>query len=134
MTLSEIDMPTDYIMIFTALTAVIGSLLLPWWVIQYVVVEIAGIIILDKDNASFFVNKFIPELQKSSSQIVLSSEDSLSIQHKFEGMLSKILYAFLWQEHYIPDYYITESLWEINLGAKLMPVFNLFSSSLSQFP
>jgi len=73
MTLSEIDMPTDYIMIFTALTAVIGSLLLPWWVIQYVVVEIAGIIILDKDNASFFVNKFIPELQKSSSQIVLSS-------------------------------------------------------------
>jgi hypothetical protein len=73
MTLSNIDMPTDYIMIFTAIAAVVGSLLLPWWVIQYGVGEIAGIIILDKENASFFVNKFLPELQKSSAQIVLSA-------------------------------------------------------------
>lgn len=49
-------------------------------------------------------------------------------------MLTKILYAFLWQEHYIPDHFLTKYLWEINLGAHILPIVNLFASSLSGFP
>jgi hypothetical protein len=65
-------MPTDYMMIFTALIATVGALVLPWSFIDIVVGYLAPIVISDKDNASFFSNKFLPELGNSSSQIILT--------------------------------------------------------------
>lgn len=96
MTLNNIDMPTDYYMIFTAIVASVGALVLPGFVIEYTIGYLAPLVIADKENAAFFSNKWLPELLHSTSSISLSSEDSKSIQNKFEGMLIKIAYAFLW--------------------------------------
>jgi len=62
MTLSDIDMPTDYMMIFTALVATVGAIVCPWMLIHIVVGYLAPIVITDKVNADFMVNKFLPEL------------------------------------------------------------------------
>jgi len=45
MTLSNIDMPTDYLMTFTAIVGTVGSLLLPWFFIDVVVGYLAPIVI-----------------------------------------------------------------------------------------
>lgn len=66
-TLTDIDMPTDYMMIFLAFVATVGSLVLPWLFIGPVAGFLAPIVITNKENASFFVNKFLPELDHSSS-------------------------------------------------------------------
>ena len=62
MTLNDIDMPTDYMMIFATFLATIGALLAPWFVIQFIFEHLGQIAIPDKENANFFVNKFLPEL------------------------------------------------------------------------
>ena len=96
MILSDIDMPTDYMMSFCALVSIIGSLVLPWYFVDTFFGLAGPIVITNKENSDFFVNKFLPELGYSSSKITLSAEDTKSIEHKFEGMLIKIVYAFLW--------------------------------------
>ena len=65
-TLTDIDMPSDYMMIFTALVASVGSLVCPWFLIDHVIGYLAPIVISDKENANFFVNKFLPELGHST--------------------------------------------------------------------
>ena len=95
-TLTDIDMPTDYFMSFAALLSTVGALVLPFWMVDAVVGPLAPIAITNKEDADFFVNKYLPALYESSAKVVLSDEDSKSIQHKFEGMLIKIVYAFLW--------------------------------------
>lgn len=66
MTLNDIDMPTDYIMIFAAFLATIGALLAPWFLVHFIFSKLGQIAIKDKENQDFFVNKFLPELQLSS--------------------------------------------------------------------
>ena len=62
MTLNDIDMPTDYIMIFAAFLSTIGALLFPWFLVQFVFSKLGHLAIKNKENEDFFVNKFLPEL------------------------------------------------------------------------
>jgi len=56
MTLNDIDMPTDYMMIFATFLATIGALLCPWFIIDFIFAHLGPIVIPDKENANFFVN------------------------------------------------------------------------------
>jgi hypothetical protein len=47
-TLTDMDMPADYMMIFTALVASIGALTCPWFLINHFVGYLAPIVISDK--------------------------------------------------------------------------------------
>jgi hypothetical protein len=96
MTLDSIDMPTDYMMIFTAFSTTVGAFIFPWFLINFVFGHLAPIVITNKENSDFFVNKYMPELHTSLSQIVLVEADKKAIENGLLGMLIKIIYAFLW--------------------------------------
>jgi len=51
---------------------------------------------------------------------------------KFFGMIIKILYAFLWQEFFIPLTFLYNPTFNY-LGAVAMPYVNKYSTSLSHF-
>lgn len=67
MTLTDIDMPTDYMMSFCALVATVGSLVFPWFLIDLFFGFAGPKVITNKENSDFFVNKFLPALGNSSS-------------------------------------------------------------------
>jgi hypothetical protein len=52
----------------------------------------------------------------------------------FFGMIIKILYAFLWQEHFVPITMVYKHDLLISIGGALLPDVNAFANSLSGFP
>ena len=49
-------------------------------------------------------------------------------------MFTKIIYAFLWQEHFVPITMIYKHDLLISIGGALLPDVNAFANSLSGFP
>ena len=87
-----------------------------------------------KETAEFFVLDFLPELKAATSSIVLSFSAKKDIASKFTGMLMKIMYAFVWQEHMIPLPNLYKHSLSLKLGAWFLPHWNSLSSKLSGFP
>lgn len=129
--LDTADLPHVYFITFAALLSTSFSLMLPWFLVQWIVGKLAYAII-PKEDADFIVNDYLPELKKSVGHVSLSLSDKKSLFNKLIGMLMKILYAFLWQEFFIP---LPELYHPIpnKLGAWFMPYWNGISTKLSGF-
>lgn len=93
--LDTADLPHVYFITFAALVSTCFSLLMPWFLVQWIINELAYAII-PKENADFIVNDYLPELKKSVGHVSLSMDEKKSLFSKFFGMIMKILYAFLW--------------------------------------
>lgn len=63
----------------------------------------------------------------------LTHEDSKSVAYKFIGMIMKIIYAFLWQEFFIPLTWLYNDV-GVGLGAKFMPDWNDLANRISGTP
>ena len=88
--------------------------------------------IIPKEDADFVVNQYLPELKVAVKDIELTRAESDDLIEKFFGMIMKILYAFLWQEFFIPIpelYHLIPN----EVGAMIMPHWNALSTRLSGF-
>ena len=117
---------------FAALLANIFSLVFPWFVTFFMIKLLAYAIVPDQ-VADFVVQSYLPELENGVKDLKVPINDKLQILAKFTGMIIKILWAFLWQEFFIPLPALYSSIPNF-LGAKMTPFINAFSDLLSGFP
>jgi len=89
--------------------------------------------LIPKESAKFIKEKYLPELEKSVSEVSVTFLDQIDLIRKFIGMIMKILYAFMWQEFFIPLTFLYGDF-GLFLGAKATPFFNKISSFISDFP
>jgi len=90
--------------------------------------------IIPKDAADFIVKDYLPELRVATKDIELSHADKHDLVAKFSGMLMKLLYAFTWQEHFIPLPALYKHESAIRMGAWLLPHWNALATKISGFP
>ena len=88
--------------------------------------------LLKKKQIEFTVNEYLPELKKAMQYVKIPWFFRLSILCKSLGVVTKIGYAFLWQEDKIKSPYFTSKYSKI-IGALLIPVVNVFSNFLTGF-
>jgi hypothetical protein len=93
--LDEADLPHVYFITFAALLSSIFSVVLPWFVTQFVITKLAYLIIPTED-ADFIVKQYLPELKVAVKDIKLTRAEADTVVEKFVGMIMKIIYAFLW--------------------------------------
>ena len=130
--LDTVDLPHVYFITFAALISTVFSLTMPFWIASWLITLLSDAII-PKEAAQFIQGHYLPELGEAVKDISLSFSGRLDLLRKFSGMLLKILYAFMWQEFFVPlgFLYNPVGLW---FGATLMPAWNWFASGVSGFP
>lgn len=124
--LDEADLPHVYFITFAALLSSIFSIVLPWFLTQFVITKLAYLII-PKEDADFIVKQYLPELKVAVKDIELTRAEKDDVTEKFFGMIMKILYAFLWQEFFIPIpelYHLIPN----EIGAAILPHWNAYST------
>lgn len=136
--LDTADLPHVFFITFAALLSTVGGLLLPWFVNYFIIDKLAYAIIPTLPGAStadadFVVKEYLPELQTAIANVKLTHEDSKHIAYRFIGMIMKILYAFLWQEFFIPLTWLYNDV-GVGLGAKFMLDWNDLANRISGTP
>jgi len=130
--LDKADLPHVYFITFAALIATCFSMVMPWFLVQWSINELANLLI-PKEDADFVVNQYLPELKKGVAHVDLSMADKKDLVNKFFGMIMKIGFAFLWQEFFIPLPELYHTL-PNEFGAFILPYWNGVSSKISGFP
>lgn len=130
--LDTADLPHDYFVTFAALISTCFSLIMPFYLTEWSITKLAYLII-PEEAADFVVKQYLPELKVAVKDVTVSSEDSKTLVYMFGGMLMKIIYAFLWQEFFIPlpELYTTIPN---ELGGLLLPYWNDASAKISGIP
>ena len=131
--LDTAEVPHDYYLTFAAIFATTLSLILPFKMTDYIVDFLASRFIPDHSYI-FISQKYLPTLGQAVASVNLSLADKLDVARKFTGMLIKMLYAFVWQEHVMPQFSFLYNSVGLHLGAALMLPLNDFASKLSGFP
>lgn len=98
--MEDADLPSNYYITFAAILSTVFSLVLPWFLTQWSITKLAHLII--PAEADFLITNYLPELRDAVSSVHTTLEEKKNIAGMFFGMIIKILYAFLWQEHFIP--------------------------------
>merc|ERR1712216_320377 len=117
--LDKADLPHDYFVTFAALTATVFSLIMKY---EYCVASISFLskLIIPKEDADFIIFHYLPHLGLATKDINLTSEEKTDLIKKGGGMLIKILYAFVWQEYFIPLDFLYTSI-PLHIGAFATP-------------
>ena len=126
------DLPHHYEITFAAITSTVLSLILPFWITKLIVSGLTDLL-FESEQATFIQDKYLPELGNALTKVSVSFLDRLDILRKFTGMLMKIVYAFVWQEYFIPLTFIYNS-WGLYIGAGFTPTWNKIASFVSGFP
>ena len=129
--LLETDYPQDYFTQFAAYIATVFAHIFPWEFTNWAIVGLCNKLVPGEPSA-FIVNTYMPELEKAAGHFNLSFTKSIDLLGKFGAVLIKILYAFLWQEEFIP----TSFLWSkpiISMGVAFAPTVYAFADKLSGF-
>jgi hypothetical protein len=130
--LDKADLPHDYFITFAAIISTVFSLVMPWFLVEFSITQLANLLI-PKDDAAFIINQYLPELKNAVKNVKVSTEDQTALVYMFGGMLMKIGYAFLWQEFFIPLPSLYGPL-PNQLGAWAMPYWNGASAKISGIP
>lgn len=93
--LDDADLPHVYFITFAALIATGFSLVLPWFITQFVISKLCSVLV-PADSAAFIDNHYLPELNAAVSKITVSHDDAKELVMRFVGMLIKIGWAFTW--------------------------------------
>jgi len=129
--MEDADLPSNYYITFAAILSTVFSLVLPWFLTQWSITKLAHLII--PADADFLITNYLPELRDAVSSVHTTLEEKKNIAGMFFGMIIKILYAFLWQEHFIPITNVYKHPFLVSLGGALLPDINSFSNGISGF-
>ena len=91
------DIQHSYERTFAAIVATGASLVLPWWMTEYVIDMIAKNTI-GKGSYHFIVDKYLPELKASVQHVSVSFMGKQRIFRRFLSLILKAVYSFTWQE------------------------------------
>lgn len=120
--LDTADMPHDYFITFAALISTGFSLIMPFFATRFLITHIAELII-DPVSAAFIVDHYLPALEQGIVGLQVPFALQKELVYRFVGLLMKILYAFLWQEFFIPLPFLYNPV-ILHLGAGFMPLWN----------
>jgi hypothetical protein len=127
-----IDMPHDYFIIFGAVIGTVFTISMPYFIANFLMNKLAyGL--LKPDQADFIMKSYMPELHDATKHLSTTQEEKTSLFEKLTGCLIKLLYAFLYQEHYVP----VPELWTpigLEIGAYMMPFVNAIADDITHFP
>ena len=128
------DIERDYYLTFGAFLATTFTLIMPFqagvkWLINF----LAGAA-LPPDEGDFLANQYLPELFKATSTVQLTFAQRQDLFNKFVGMMLKIGWAFVFQEHVIPQMEVLYNIPALSVANYLMPMFNGMASKVSGFP
>ena len=87
-------------------------------------------LVLNPEQASYVILQYLPEFRKSIKGAVFVESKVEEVKYMFGGVLSKIGYAFLWQEFFIPISFMYNEF-GITLGAMGMAYLNHNVNSFS---
>jgi hypothetical protein len=130
--LDTADLPHVYFITFAAMIATGFSLVFPWFITEHAISFLSRAII-PKDSADFIIDHYLPELNKATGNIKVAHDDARDLCYRFVGMLIKILWAFTWQEFFIPLKFLYNPIFN-NLGAMATPDINEFAAHISNVP
>ena len=121
--LDTADLPHVYELTFAAIISLTCSLIYPWFLTYYMIKVLAYLLIPPDKNPSFIVNEYLPELQVAVQSVQVSLSDKKTLLTRFTATLMKILFAFMWQEFFIPLPFLYNSVGQ-GIGALIMPYWN----------
>lgn len=107
------------------------SLVMPFTYVTLIIGGLTKVLIPEADH-NFITYKYLPRLGLAVKDINLDAAAKADIVHKGLGMLIKILYAFLWQEFFVPLPFLYTSV-PLHIGAWATVSINAFASNLSGF-
>ena len=131
-TLEDLDVPHSYFLTFAAFIASVSAILLPWAVVGTVIPMLAKSLI-PADASAFLIDDYMPELREATKDVKLSHQDKQGLINKATGMFMKLIYAFLWQEHFIPMPAVYKHPSALRLASWFLPHWNAFSTKISGF-
>ena len=106
-------------------------MILPWFLASWVIHK--AIVLIPESTRDFVLNLYLPELHNATKNITIPHESQRELVFKFLGVLIKIGWAFVWQEHFVPLPFLY-NLKFLPLGAYLTPDINDYSARISGFP
>lgn len=130
--LDTCDIPHVYFITFAAIISTVFSIMLPFAIVEPIINGLCSVLI-PKDSADFIKDEYLPALKPAVANIKVSLKDKLDVAKKLVGMAIKILYAFLWQEFFVPLPFLYHSV-ALHIGAWFSVPLNNFASNLSGFP
>lgn len=89
--------------------------------------------VLSDSSKDFYVNKFLPELEEGVKNVKVPILDKFKLLQRAIGLVIKLIYAFLYQEQYIPiKFFLTPAA--IEWGGHHVKTMNDIADSLTEFP
>eukprot|EP00462_Mataza_sp_D1_P019372 CAMPEP_0175127334 /NCGR_PEP_ID=MMETSP0087-20121206/4333_1 /TAXON_ID=136419 /ORGANISM="Unknown Unknown, Strain D1" /LENGTH=415 /DNA_ID=CAMNT_0016409309 /DNA_START=128 /DNA_END=1375 /DNA_ORIENTATION=- len=126
-----LDMP-QYFLTFSAIICNLLNLLLPPELVDELVSALAKAFNLPPQDYDFITTTYLPTLRRATEYIKLNKAQELSLALAGTGTVTKLMYAFLWQENVFPWPLFKKP--EVNkIGAALMPWVNKFANFLTGF-
>lgn len=95
--LRNLDIQRNYDLSFAALVCTWFSAILPSFISSRLLNHLAYRI-LRPDDAEFMLNRYYPQIKVLQKGIKVSWKDSIAFTRMFIGMITKIIYSFLWNE------------------------------------
>eukprot|EP00040_Diaphanoeca_grandis_P027253 m.154695 g.154695 ORF g.154695 m.154695 type:complete len:511 (-) comp30903_c0_seq1:2183-3715(-) len=130
-TLLNIDVP-QYKLTFASIISTWLTLIFPKNIVN-IVVEIASEALgLPQNDLDFILKAYLPQLRNATSNITLSHREKVSLGLQGAGTVTKLLYAFMWQENTFPYPILKKHDVDV-LGAELMPGVNTLANMFTGF-
>jgi len=82
---------------------------------------------------SFILDEYVPELRASLAGVNLTESEVEELTNKGVGTITKLMYAFLWQEEWFPQPIFFDPFMNI-VGATMIKYVNNFANGLTNFP
>ena len=86
-----------------------------------------------QDSQQFVLEEYVPELRFELNKVILTDEEKEDLTEKLIGTVTKLLYAFAWQEDTFPLPILLGPFANI-LGATMLKYVNMFANNLTSFP
>lgn len=127
------DIERNYYVTFAAVITTILSLCLPWFAVSFIITPLANAV-LEPSDASFMIDNYMPDLNQATKDISVSHDDKKLIANQFIGILMKMLWSFVFQEHVMSFMSFLYGPVGLTLTNSELPDFNDLAVKISGFP
>lgn len=125
------DFPHDYFSTFGAIASTYISLLLPGFIVTPIMGVLANAI-LPSEEQTWLMQNYLPEIVKATENNSTPLTERLNLIIIFSGVLLKLIFAFVFQEKFLPIPGF-ETHPAILIGGSLIPYLNGIADSLTGF-
>ncbi|XP_018010700.1 uncharacterized protein LOC108668079 isoform X2 [Hyalella azteca] len=128
----SLDIP-DYYLSFAGIFSTAVTVGLPPEIVDQLIPFLANAFGLPDEFLAFIQDDYLPEMRNLTSNLDLGIIEETKFLENLIGTTSKLIYAFIWQEHVLTDnpQFLDP---EVNaLGWQYLPIVNAWANSLNSF-